>query len=62
MQFATLIATTTETHISPLNYLLIQWRIQGQGGGEGGLGGRRAEKMFLEDRPPSLSQGLEPAL
>ena len=56
MQFATLIATTTETHISPLNYLLIQWRIRG--GGEG----RRAEKMFLEDRPPSLSQGLEPAL
>lgn len=29
---------------------------------KGGLGGRRAEKMFLEDRPPSLSQGLEPAL
>ena len=47
MQFATLIATTTETHISPLNYLLIQWRIPG-----GGLGDRRAEKMFLEDRPP----------
>ena len=52
MQFATLIATTTETHISPLNYLLIQWRIQGQGGRGGGVGGLRAEKMFLEDRPP----------
>ena len=34
MQFATLIATTTESHISPLNYLLIQWRIQGRGPGD----------------------------
>ena len=59
MQFATLIATTTESHISPLNYLLIQWRIQGRGPGDPPLPlsldqteARRAEKMFLEDRPP----------
>ena len=46
MQFATLIATTTETHISPLNYLLIQWRIQGGGWGEG------PKKCFWKTAPP----------
>ena len=52
MQFATLIATTTETHISPLNYLLIQWRIQGRGGGGGGVGGPKGRKNVFGRPPP----------
>ena len=51
MQFATLIATTTETHISPLNYLLIQWRIQGQGG-RGDWGAEGPKKCFGRPPPP----------
>ena len=54
MQFATLIATTTETHISPLNYLLIQRRIQGGGGGggRGGWGAEGPKKCFWKTAPP----------
>ena len=44
----------------------IQWRIQGRGPGGPGLPlfldqteTRRAEKIFLGDRPPPLSNGLD---
>ena len=46
--------------------ICFQWRVQGRGRGHLGLPlfldqaeARRAEKIFLGDRPPSLSEGLD---
>ena len=51
----------------PLDRIIcLQWRVQGRGRGHLGLPlfldqaeARRAEKSFLGDRPPSLSEGLD---